>query len=193
MIIIDKTIVSDDLLDKKFVCSLNKCKGACCVEGDSGAPLEWDETGMIERIYDRVKDYMTPEGIASVNTYGKWIIDSEGDFVTPLVGGVKHCAYVFFEEGIAKCAFEKAHNEGRISWKKPVSCHLYPVRITNYENYDAVNYNKWEICSPACSNGAALGVSVFEFVKEGLIRKYGEQWYQQLEGAAAYKNQEVGE
>ncbi|MCY7410569.1 MAG: DUF3109 family protein [Chitinophagales bacterium] len=187
MIAIDKTLVSDDLLEKKFVCALDKCKGACCVAGDSGAPLDWEETSIIENVYEEVKPYMTDEGIKSVDTYGKWLIDSDGDFVTPLIDGVKQCAFVFFEKGIAKCAFEKAYYDGKIKWKKPISCHLYPVRITKHENYDAVNYNKWEVCSPACANGEALGVSVFEFVKEALIRKYGEEWYKQLEGAAIFK------
>jgi hypothetical protein len=190
MIIIDKTIVSDDLLDKKFVCALDKCKGACCVAGDSGAPLDWEETAIIEDVYEKVKPYMTDEGIKSVDIYGKWLIDSDGDFVTPLIDGVKQCAYVFFEQGIAKCAFEKAFYEGEVEWKKPISCHLYPVRITKHENYDAVNYNKWEICSPACANGKELGVSVFEFVKEALIRKYGSSWYEQLKGAAGFKLKE---
>ncbi len=187
MIAIDKTLVSDDLLEKKFVCALDKCKGACCVAGDSGAPLDWEETSIIENVYEEVKSYMTDEGIKSVDTYGKWLIDSDGDFVTPLIDGVKQCAFVFFEKGIAKCAFEKAYYDGKIKWKKPISCHLYPVRITKHEHYDAVNYNKWEVCSPACANGEVLGVSVYEFVKEALIRKYGEEWYKQLEGAAIFK------
>jgi hypothetical protein len=189
MIVIDKTIVSEDLLDKKFVCALDKCKGACCVEGDSGAPLEWEETAVLENVFEQVKPYMREEGIKSVEQYGKWLIDSEGDFVTPLIDGVRQCAYVFFEKGIAKCAIERAYHEGKIDFRKPVSCHLYPVRITKHDQYDAVNYNRWEICSPACANGKQLGVPVFQFVKDALIRKYGEEWFQQLEGAAAYREE----
>lgn len=188
MIVIDRTIVSDDLLDKQFVCALDRCKGACCVEGDSGAPLEFAETEILEQIYEEVKPYMTKEGIESVEQFGKWLIDSEGDLVTPLVKGVKQCAYVFFENGIAKCAIERANREGKIDFRKPISCHLYPVRISKKNDYDAVNYNKWEICSPACKNGKELGVAVFEFVKDALIRKYGADWYEQLEGVAAFKN-----
>jgi hypothetical protein len=139
MIVIDRTIVSDDLLDKQFVCALDRCKGACCVEGDSGAPLDYEETEIIEQVYEQVKPYMTEEGIDSVEKFGKWLIDSEGDFVTPLVNGVKQCAYVFFEEGIAKCAIERAYYDGKINYKKPISCHLYPVRITKHLDYDAVN------------------------------------------------------
>jgi len=189
MIVIDRTIVSDDLLDKEFVCALDKCKGACCVEGDSGAPLELEETEILERIFEDVKPYMLREGIESVKKFGTWLIDSDGDLVTPLVRGVKQCAYVFFENGIAKCAIERAHAEGKTDFRKPVSCHLYPVRITKHTDYDAVNYNRWDICSPACKNGKELGLAVYEFVKEALIRKYGIEWYQQLEGAAAFKSE----
>lgn len=186
MIVIDKTIVSDDLLDKEFVCALDKCKGACCVEGDSGAPLEWEETAILESIYEQVKPYMTEEGKAAVEKYGTWLIDSEGDLVTPLINGVRECAYTYFQNGIAKCAIERACRDGKIDFQKPISCHLYPVRITKHENYDAVNYNRWNICSPACANGRELGISVHEFVKTALIRKYGQEWYNQLEGAAAF-------
>ena len=186
MIVIDKTIVSDDLLDKEFVCALDKCKGACCVEGDSGAPLEWEETAILESIYEQVKPYMTEEGKAAVEKYGTWLIDSEGDLVTPLINGVRECAYTYFENGIAKCAIERDCRDGKIDFQKPISCHLYPVRITKHENYDAVNYNRWNICSPACANGRELGISVHEFVKTALIRKYGQEWYNQLEGAAAF-------
>jgi hypothetical protein len=186
MIVIDKTLVSNDLLDKEFVCALEKCKGACCVEGDSGAPLEWEETSILESIYEKLKPYMTEEGRAAVDKYGAWLIDSEGDFVTPLNHGVKECAYTYFENGIAGCAIERAYRDGIIEFPKPVSCHLYPVRITKYDSYDAVNYNRWNICSPACANGKALGVPVYEFVKTALVRKYGEDWYAQLEGAARF-------
>ncbi len=186
MIVIDNTIVSDDLLDKEFVCALDKCKGACCVEGDSGAPLEWEETAILDSIYEQVKPYMTDEGKAAVEKYGTWLIDSEGDFVTPLINGVRECAYTYFENGIARCAIEQACREGKIDFTKPISCHLYPVRITKHENYDAVNYNRWNICSPACANGRELGISVYEFVKTALIRKYGQEWYRQLEGVAAF-------
>lgn len=189
MILIDHTIVSDDLLDQAFICALDKCKGACCVEGDSGAPLEYEETAALETIFEAVKPYMTEEGIASVQQFGKWLIDSDGDFVTPLVLGRKQCAYVVFENGIAKCAIEKAYFDGKINFRKPISCYLYPVRITKYEHYDAVNYNKWHICAPACELGQQQGMAVFQFVKDALIRKYGTSWFEQLEGAAAFKKE----
>lgn len=189
MILIDHTIVSEELLDKEFVCALDKCKGVCCVAGDSGAPLEFEETTSLEEIYEEVKPYMTHEGIESIEKFGKWLIDSEGDFVTPLVSGMKQCAYVFFEKDVAKCAIEKAYFEGKIDFRKPVSCHLYPVRITKYDEYDAVNYNKWDVCSPACKNGKELGVPVYQFVKDALIRKYGSEWFGQLKGADNFRKE----
>ncbi len=187
MIIIENTLVSDDVVERHFVCNLNACKGACCVAGDSGAPLDYEETDVLENIYEKVKPYMTPQGIAAVEQFGKYMIDSDGEFVTPLVEGNKECAYTIFENGIALCGIEKAYRNGDIEFYKPISCHLYPIRIKKGPEYDAVNYDRWEVCAPACPNGKKLGVRVFEFVKSALLRKYGEAWYEQLEGAAAFK------
>ncbi|MEI7801049.1 MAG: DUF3109 family protein [Bacteroidota bacterium] len=193
MIVIENTIISDDIFEKQFVCNLEKCKGACCVEGESGAPLEQEEIEILEKIYDKVKPYMIEDGIKTIEEFGKWVIDCDGDFVTPLVSGRGRCAYVYFDNGTAKCAIEKAHALKKIDFQKPVSCHLYPVRITKHKEYDAVNYDKWDICSPACTNGKMLGVSVYQFVKTALIRKYGADWYEQLEGAAKFANESVNE
>lgn len=190
MIIIENTLVSDDLIGKQFVCQLHKCKGACCVAGESGAPLEQTETEIIEKLISKVRPFMDQDGIDTIDSIGKWIIDGDGDFVTPLVDGKGRCAYVFFEKGISKCAFEKAHMEGKIDFRKPISCHLYPVRITQHKEYDALNYSEWEICNDACISGKELGVPVFEFVKEALIRKYGADWYLQLEGAAEFEKKQ---
>ncbi|MDQ3190645.1 MAG: DUF3109 family protein [Bacteroidota bacterium] len=188
MIAIDNTIVSEDLLKRKFVCDLQSCKGACCVEGDSGAPLEDEECGILDDIFEDVKPYMNEAGIKAVEAQGKFVIDSDGDYVTPLVKG-KECAYVIFDKaGIAKCAIEKAHSEGKIDFKKPVSCHLYPVRVTKYEGFDAVNYHEWEICSPACHCGDKLDVKVYKFLKAPLIRKYGKDWFEKLELAEKEKS-----
>lgn len=186
MIVIEKTIVSDSLIEQEFVCHLDKCKGACCVEGISGAPLEEHELAIIEDVYDKVKPFMTAAGVREIEKQGKHIIDSDGDLVTPLIDGKKECAYTIFENGIAKCAFEKAYYDGVTNFKKPISCHLYPVRITKHNDYDAVNYEKWSLCKPACTLGKSLGVPVYAFLKEALIRKYGEDWYNQLEGAAKF-------
>lgn len=184
MIAIDNTLVSEDLLEKKFVCDLNACKGACCVEGDSGAPLEKEEAKILDEIYEKIKPYLRPQGIEAIEEQGKYIIDVDGDLVTPLVKG-KECAYVYFDEqNTACCAIEKAFKEGKIKFQKPISCHLYPVRISHYKNYDAVNYHAWNICKPACSCGSKLNIPVYKFVKTALIRKYGQDWYKQLEFAA---------
>lgn len=188
MIAIDNTLVSDDLLDRKFVCDLNACKGECCVAGDSGAPLEKEEEEILNTILPLVKPYMNEEGIAEIEKSGVALIDSDGDLVTPLVDGVKHCAFVIFENSIAKCAIEKAYYDGKITFKKPISCHLYPVRINKYKDFDAVNYQEWEVCKPACVCGDKLDVPVYKFLKEPLTRKYGVAWYQQLELVAKEKS-----
>ena len=185
MISIDNTLVSDDLLQRKFVCDLNACKGACCVAGDSGAPLEIEEEEILKKILPHVKPYMNAEGIAEIEKSGVALIDSDGDLVTPLVDGVKHCAFVIFEKNIAKCSIEKAFYEGKVNFKKPISCHLYPVRITQYKEFDAVNYQEWEVCKPACKCGEKLDVPVYKFLKEPLIRKFGKGWYKQLELVAS--------
>jgi len=182
MIAIDKTLISEDLLEKKFVCDLNACKGACCVAGDSGAPLEEDELLILDSIVEKVKPYMTKKGIKAIEKNGSYVIDSDGDYTTTLVSEGAECAFVFFDENkIAKCAIEKAYYDRAVNWKKPISCHLYPVRITKHKGYDAVNYDKWAICEPACACGQKLDVPVYKFLKEPLIRKYGKNWFKQLE------------
>jgi hypothetical protein len=186
MISIDKTLISEDLLEKRFVCDLNACKGACCVAGESGAPLDRDELPILEEILDKVKPYMVKKGIKAIEKHGPYVVDSDGDYTTTLVGPQQECAFVYFDENrIAKCAIEKAYADGVITWKKPISCHLYPVRITKYRSYDAVNYSHWDVCKPACACGAKLDVPVYKFLKEPLIRKYGREWFRQLEKSAA--------
>lgn len=185
MLAIGKTLVSEDLLEKKFVCDLNACKGACCVAGESGAPLDEEELDIMDGILDKVKPYMTKKGIRAVDKQGPYVVDSDGDYTTTLVGPGEECAFVYFDEQrIAKCAIERAFLEGRISWKKPISCHLYPVRITKYRQYDAVNYSHWNICKPACECGAKLDVPVYKFLREPLIRKFGKEWFRELEQSA---------
>lgn len=181
MIIIEDTLISDEIYTEQFVCDLPVCHGGCCVEGDSGAPLEKAETLILEKIFPLVKPFMVEAGIAQVEKVGTSVTDSWGELTTPLVHG-KECAYVFIDEnGIAKCAIEKAFEQGLIDFKKPVSCHLYPIRITKYSNYDALNYHRWPICNCARLNGQKLGVRIYAFLKEPLIRKYGADWYEQLD------------
>jgi len=182
---IGKTLVSEDLLDSDFVCNLSACKGACCVDGDAGAPLEDAETEILVDIYSAVKPFLRAAGIAAIEEQGAFVKGDDGEWETPLVNG-SECAYVIFDEkGITKCGLEVAYNAGATSWKKPVSCHLYPVRTREYSAFTAVNYHQWDICSDACSLGAALQVPVYVFVKEALNRKFGPQWYSELELVAA--------
>ena len=192
MIQIDDKLISEDLFSEEFVCNLAKCKGICCVEGDAGAPLDEDETKILDEIYPKIKSYLRPEGIQAIEEQGTYTLDFEGDLVTPLVNNAE-CAYVIFDEkGYTKCAIEKAYDDGVIDWQKPISCHLYPIRITEYSNFSAINYHEWDICSDACTLGKELGVKVYQFLKKPLIRKYGEEFYQTLSEAAEEWEKEFG-
>lgn len=180
MISLKNTILSSDIKEKYFVCDLIKCKGACCVEGDLGAPLEKTELAVLEEIYEAVAPYLSEEGRKAIDEQGKYLLDEEGDYSTPTIGG-KECAYaVYDEKGILKCGIEQAYFDGKSKFRKPVSCHLYPIRITKYDEFEALNYDRWHICSPACDHGEALKVPIYKFLKEPLIRKYGHQWYDEL-------------
>ncbi len=178
---VGKTIITDDLFEKEFVCNLKACKGICCVEGDSGAPLLEEEKAVLDRIYPQVAPYLTEKGKEAIEQQGKYVIDQEGELTTPLING-KECAYVTQnEDGTYLCGIEKAYLDKKIDWKKPISCHLYPVRVKDYVEFQAVNYNQWDICSAACELGKQLQVPLYKFLKEPLIRKFGEDWYQEVE------------
>ncbi|HKK12916.1 MAG TPA: DUF3109 family protein, partial [Flavobacteriaceae bacterium] len=165
-----KTIVSEDIIKADFVCNLSACKGACCIDGDAGAPLEEEETKIMNEIYPKVKPFLRQEGIEAIEKQGTFITTEDGELETPLIDGAD-CAYVFFnEKGVALCAIEEANNRGEVDWKKPISCHLYPVRVKDYSEFSAVNYHKWEICDDACALGKELQVPVYKFVKQALIR-----------------------
>ncbi|KOH42728.1 DUF3109 family protein [Sunxiuqinia dokdonensis] len=184
MLEIGKALVSLDLLEEHFLCDLFKCKGACCVEGDSGAPLTQEEAIKLEEILPLVEPYMTSEGKAVVGHQGTSVVDSDGDTVTPLVNN-RECAFTFKDEhGIVKCAVEKAFLDGKTDFRKPVSCHLFPIRISEYKRFDAVNYQELKICKPGRECGRGQKLPLYKFLKEPLIRKYGESWYKQLEVAA---------
>ena len=192
MIQIDDKLISEDLFSEEFMCNLAKCKGICCVEGDAGAPLDEDETHILDEIYPKIKPYLRPEGIQAIEEQGTYTLDFEGDLVTPLVNNAE-CAYVIFDEkGYTKCAIEKAYEDGVIDWQKPISCHLYPIRITEYSNFSAINYHEWDICSDACTLGKELGIKVYQFLKKPLIRKYGEEFYQTLSETAEEWEKEFG-
>jgi hypothetical protein len=183
MLEIGKTIISLDLIRCKFSCDLDVCKGACCVMGDSGAPLEADEVRILDEIYPVIRPFLRTESAQTIEEQGTSVIDIENDTVTPLNSGME-CAYVIYEDGIAHCVIEKAFNLGLITFRKPVSCHLYPIRIKKYQRFDAVNYDRWDICSPAVTKGNQEETPVFAFAKSALTRKYGEEWVEML-GIAA--------
>lgn len=179
-----KTIVSEDIIEKEFVCNLSACSGACCIAGDAGAPLEESELQIMKDVYKDVKPFLREEGIKAIEEQGVYTTNEFGEHETTLINN-EDCAYVIFDEkNTALCAIEEAYNSGLITWKKPVSCHLYPVRIREYSEFSAVNYDKWEICDDACSLGKELQVPVYKFVKQALIRKFGEDWYSELEKVA---------
>ncbi len=182
MIIVKNTIVSDDIADRRFCCDLNCCKGACCVDGDSGAPLLEEEVPLLEAVLPEVEPYMTEEGIAAVHEQGVAVRDNDGDLGTPLASGGA-CAYAIQENGLTLCAIEKAHrsplstsHSPLTSLPKPVSCHLYPIRVEDYGEFTAVNYHQWDICRCACNHGEPLYV----YLKEPLIRRFGQEWYDEL-------------
>ncbi|MBE7651674.1 DUF3109 family protein [Tenacibaculum finnmarkense] len=179
-----KTLVSESIIDTDFVCNIASCKGACCIDGDAGAPLEDEETKILEDIYPQIKPFLRQEGIDAIEKQGTWVTGDFGEAETPLINGAD-CAYVIFDDkNTALCAIEEAYNQGIVTWKKPVSCHLYPVRIKQYSEFSAVNYDKWDICDDACSLGKELQVPVYKFVKQALVRKFGQNWYDELEEVA---------
>lgn len=186
MILIDDILISDEVLNKQFVCDLSACKGACCVEGDGGAPVEPEEIAEMEAALPHAMQYMTPEGIEVIKKVGV-AIEEEDEFtsiVTPLIDG-KACAFVHYrEDGTVTCAFEIAYNEGKTQFKKPISCHLYPIRVKEYNTVTAVNFDEWDICQAACTLGEKLQVPTYVFVKDALIRKFGEEFYEVLTQAA---------
>ncbi len=191
MLQVGEILVSEDVLSENFVCDLNACKGACCVLGDSGAPLIESEKQEISAAYIHAKKYIPNEGIAAVEQQGFTVIDSDGDLGTPLVSG-KHCAYTHFDkDGIAKCSFEMAYLNGETTWYKPISCHLYPIRILENKVFTAANYERWSICKPACSLGNKLKVPVYQFLKQPLIRRFSQSWYNELTSIAKVYSQQA--
>jgi len=185
MIAIDNVLLSDEIIEEHFVCDLNKCKGGCCVDGDCGAPLTEEETGIIARIYPKIKSYLTPEYIAEIDKQGTHTTDPQYGYVTPTVnGGI--CVYGITDEmGIVKCGIEKAWKEGKIKFRKPISCHLFPIRIIEHDGYEAVNYEPREtLCKPACKLGKQLKVPVYVFLKDAIIRKYGDEFYEGIDAVA---------
>jgi hypothetical protein len=180
MIRIGNIIVSEELFDQHFICDLVKCQGNCCIYGDAGAPLEEEESLLMETSIDKVLPFMRAEGKSAVSEQGTWVIDYDGEKVTPLVEG-EECAYVYYEQGIARCAIERAHQEGALNFQKPVSCHLYPIRVSRLKTGIALNYHRWSICEPARLLGRKEGTPVFRFLKEAIVRVYGRNFYDAME------------
>jgi hypothetical protein len=187
MIAIDNVLISDQVIEEHFVCDLVKCKGGCCVDGDAGAPLENNELKELKSVYNKVSSYLTKEGRLKIESEGKYIYDSEFGWVTPTISNGM-CAYGMVDEkGIVKCGIEQAYNDGKISWKKPISCHLFPIRIKKAGKMELVNYEPREdLCSPACELGKKLKVPTYQFLKEPIIRKYGEDFFEALQATARH-------
>lgn len=187
VIAIGKVLVSDDVIEAQFVCDLGKCKGGCCEDGDAGAPLTNEELDQVKQAYEHVAPLLTPEGREEIERNGLYRYDQEFGWVTPVVDGAI-CAYGARDKaGVIKCTFEQAYNDGKTKWKKPISCHLYPIKTktSKYNGYEMMNYEPREYtCSPACDLGIKLKVPVYVFLKESLIRKYGEEFYAALEKVA---------
>ena len=183
MIEIDDKIVSADLLRECFACDLSQCRGICCVEGNAGAPLEADEVDILEREYEAYRPYMTAEGIEAVERQGFMVVDADGDYTTPLVEDAE-CAYARNENGVTLCAIEKAWLEGKTPFRKPISCHLYPIRLVHFSNGSiGLNYHRWSVCEPARRCGRKLGIPVYRALREPIIRRFGEEFYRALEAA----------
>ena len=181
MLQIEDTIISMDVIESQFICDLNKCKGQCCVDGDAGAPLEKEENDQINEILPLIWDDLSPEAQALIEKQGISYKDYDGELVTSIIKG-KECVFTYFDDnGVCKCAIDNAYRDGRISVQKPISCHLYPIRLQKYRDFTAVNYHRWSICEPAVKFGKSEGVKLYQFLKEPLIRKFGEKWYESLE------------
>ncbi|WP_352421273.1 DUF3109 family protein [Proteiniphilum sp.] len=191
MIQIQHTLLSDEIFEEQFICDLCKCKGECCVEGESGAPITKEEFQDIESILPKIWNDLSPKAQEVINKQGIAYTDYDGELVTSLVNG-NECVFTYFDaDGVCKCAIDNAYREGRISVRKPVSCHLYPIRLTEYNDFTAVNYHRWSICKPAVKLGRKEGVPLYRFLREPLIRKFGEEWYHEVcEAAGLLKKEE---
>lgn len=181
MIIHEPALISEDILEKHFVCDLERCKGACCVEGDSGAPLLESERDILIRQLDRIIPFLPVEAVNLTKEKGIWEKDKDGELVTNCLPDGTCCFAMRNYEGLLKCGIEEAFNAGATTAQKPLSCHLYPIRVKRVGEYEALNYHRWDICKPACSLGEKHRVPLYKFLKTALIRKFGREWYNELE------------
>lgn len=181
MIIVDDVLVTDGVLQQGFVCKLDACKGACCVEGDAGAPLTAEEAALLDDLLPKLKPFLTPEGLAAIEGQGAWVLGEDREPETPMLAPGQACAYTTFAaDGTALCGIEQAWKAGAVDFQKPISCHLYPIRVQAGQPFEVLHYHVWDICNPACSHGAQLGVPIYRFVADALVRKYGQEWYDTL-------------
>lgn len=180
MVRIGDTIVSLDLISERFRCDLKVCRGNCCRYGDAGAPLTASEAELLDNIYPQIKPFLRREGVDSIEIQGTSVTDIQGELVTPLIGG-QECAYTILADDILLCGIEKAWTGGAINFRKPVSCHLFPVRIKQFDDFTAVNYEKWSICQGGREAGRRDDLRVYRFLKEPLTRALGQEWYSELE------------
>ncbi len=190
MIEIDGKIVSTDIITTRFLCDLGACRGTCCVEGNAGAPLEAAEVDTLEAEYEAYKPYMKPEGIAAIERQGFMVPDEDGEQTTPLIAGAE-CAYSFEEDGVTLCAIEKAWRQGRTTFQKPISCHLYPIRVMRFSNGTyGLNYHRWSVCQSALACGSREGVAMFRALREPIVRQFGKEFFAALEEAEKFLQNE---
>lgn len=180
MIQIKDTLISEDIFETCFVCDLGKCKGMCCVEGDAGAPLTHEEYEAIKDVLPKIWDDLSLKARELIEKQGIAYIDDDGELVTSIIKG-RECVFTYFDaDGVCRCAIDNAFREGKISVQKPISCHLYPIRLHKYDEFTALNYDRWSVCRPALRLGKKTGIKLYQFLKEPLIRKFGEEWYQEV-------------
>lgn len=181
MIEIDGKVVSSEIFSRRFVCDVGRCKGTCCYDGDSGAPLEEQELERLVEVFPAVKPYLSDLEREEIERQGLWVTDADGDLVTPIIGG-RECVYSNREsDGAWTCAIEKAYRDGKTNWRKPISCHLYPIRVSKRPKFEALNFHEWEVCKPALALGEKLGTPVYKFLRDPIVAKYGEAFYRELE------------
>lgn len=187
MLQIKDTLVSLDLAERFFCCDLDQCLGQCCIDGDAGAPITEAEREILENLTPALMPELLPVAQEEIKTNGVAYVDEEGDLVTSIIDG-RNCVYTCYAEGgKCLCAIDRAYREGRCSWRKPISCYLYPLRLTEYPTFTAVNYHRWKICRSAESNGRKLGIRLYQFMREPLIERFGQEWYDELvEACEAY-------
>lgn len=184
MLQIDDTIISLDIIEECFLCDLSACKGSCCIEGESGAPVEDNEIAELENVLPIIWDDLSPAAQDIIKKQGVVYLDEDGEYVTSLVNG-EDCVFTYYDEkGICKCTIEKAFREGKTEFYKPISCHLYPIRVARYKEFRAVNYHQWRVCNPARCLGKKQNLRMYQFLKEPLIRKFGSEWYDALSQVA---------